>query len=100
MFNNSLKSGFVGVSVLDGQIVHDHLERRLEDGLISLGLPEVDLEAIFVGPVLEELQDRFLREILALVVKGRRWIYSMGTDDRAQPRERLGNILIGRKQGG
>jgi hypothetical protein len=36
------------MSVPDDQIVHDHIERCGEDGLIPLRLPELDIEAVFV----------------------------------------------------
>jgi len=36
------------MSVPDHQIIHYHVERCAENGLISLPLPELDIEAVFV----------------------------------------------------
>jgi len=46
MLNSSLKSGLVSMSVPEGQIVPYHVESCVEDGLISLRLPELDVEAV------------------------------------------------------
>ena len=46
MRNSSLKSGLVSMSVPEGQIIPYHIERCIEDGLISLCLPELDIEAV------------------------------------------------------
>jgi hypothetical protein len=36
------------MSVPDGQIVQYHVECRVENGLIPLRLPELDIKAVFV----------------------------------------------------
>jgi len=36
------------MSVPDGQIIQYHVHRCLENGLISLRLPELDIETVFV----------------------------------------------------
>jgi hypothetical protein len=46
--NSSLKSGLVNMSVPDHQVIHYHIERCFENGLIPLPLPELDVEAAFV----------------------------------------------------
>jgi hypothetical protein len=35
------------MSVPDRQVIQYHIERRIENGLISLPLPELDIEAAF-----------------------------------------------------
>jgi len=36
------------MSVPDGQIVQYHVEGRVEDGPISLRLPELDIKSVFI----------------------------------------------------
>jgi hypothetical protein len=38
------------MAVPDHQVILYHLNRRIENGLISLSLPEIDIEAAFVIP--------------------------------------------------
>jgi hypothetical protein len=37
------------MSVPEDQIGHDHLQSRLENGLVSLRLPKIDVKAVIVA---------------------------------------------------
>jgi len=48
MLNSPLKSGLVSMSVPEDQMIAYHVERCFENGLISLRLPELGIETVFV----------------------------------------------------